>query len=254
MRVNLRFIISQEPYEKRPLFHSVGTVFGICLVALPMRADTFTYDGTAQSFTAATAGVYDILAYGAQGGAGAGYKTNGGLGAEMGGDIYLSAGEMLTIDVGGAGGTGHSGQMDYVGGGGGTFVVTSDGTLLIAAGGGGGGGFYDGSGTNALTGTSGANGNPSELGVPGGGLGGAGGTNGSGGSSGGADDSGGGSYLDASFYNTTEISGVTSPDGTNNGYVSITEAPAVTPEPPSLTLLALGLLGLPLALKLRRSV
>jgi hypothetical protein len=121
-----------------------GAIAASVLVALPMRADTITYTGATTTFTATTAGVYDIVAYGA--GGGGGNLPNGGLGAEIGGDFTLSAGEMLTIDVGGAGGSANSG---------------------------GGGGRFDGSlGTNAPTITSGTGGN----------TGGAGGTGVAGGS------------------------------------------------------------------------
>jgi hypothetical protein len=48
----------------------------------------------------------------------------------------------------------------------------------------------------------------------------------------------GGSYLDALFTSTTEMSGVASPDGSANGYVDI-EGPlaSTTPEPSTLVLL-----------------
>ncbi len=145
------------------------------LVAIPMRADTITYSytGGAQSFAATTAGVYDILAYGAQGGG-----SGGGLGAQIGGDFTLIAGEVLTIDVGGAGG--YDGVAG--GGGGGTFVATSGGTPLVVAGGGGGVGHDASSGMIGIGVTYGTPGNP----------GGPGGANGSGGDGGGDGGGGGG--------------------------------------------------------------
>ncbi|HEX4368238.1 MAG TPA: Ig-like domain-containing protein, partial [Rhodopila sp.] len=113
------------------------------------------------------AGTYNITAYGAQGG-------GGGQGAEVSGDISLTAGEQLEIVVGGYGGVVAPG-----GGGGGSFVLersagSSSGPyspLVIAGGGGGYGGGPGGS-------TAGAGAN--------GGNGGSGGSAGSGGSGGGA--------------------------------------------------------------------
>ena len=63
----------------------------------------------------------------------------GGLGAEMGGEIFLEAGSQLKIAVGGMGA---SGSGSYAGGGGGGSFVIGPGLdgLLVAAGGGGGAG------------------------------------------------------------------------------------------------------------------
>ena len=65
-------------------------------------------------------GLYDITAYGAQGG------NNGGLGAKIGGDISLTAGETLDILVGGSRGV--------VGGGGGSYIASSTTNLVETAG------------------------------------------------------------------------------------------------------------------------
>jgi len=134
------------------------------------EATVFGFTGSSQTFMAPTTGTYDIVAFGAQGGGAA-----GGLGAEIGGDFPLIAGEVLTIDVGGQGATGVGG-----GGGGGSFafIQGSSGTKLVIAGGGGGASVIPGAGYGAggdgLTGTSGG---------PGlGGFGGPGGTAGQGGS------------------------------------------------------------------------
>ena len=99
----------------------------------------YKYTGSAQFVTVAVTGEYDIVAFGAQGG-GTPAGGTGGLGAEIGGDLELTADEKLEIIVGGAGGTsaGNPG-----GGGGGSFVLANIGgtyTPLIVAGGGGGGG------------------------------------------------------------------------------------------------------------------
>ena len=130
------------------------------------RADEiFGYTGGLQSFVVPTTGVYDITAYGADGG-GAGYCGigcgGGGLGAKIGGDVTLSTGESLTILVGGAGGSGGSGG----GGGGGSFVTVGTQPLVVAGGGGAGGQFVNlynglyyggvGSGGNGVLFTSGS--------------------------------------------------------------------------------------------------
>ena len=81
---------------------------------------TFSYTGSIVDWTVTTSGVYDLLAFGAQGGRGIG--QSGGLGAEMGGDVHLTAGDVLAIAVGGMGSY-HGGAGGGGGGGGGTFIV-----------------------------------------------------------------------------------------------------------------------------------
>ena len=100
-------------------------------------ADTvpFNFTGAIVDYTAPTTGLYSILAFGAQGGAG-GFGGQGGLGAEIGGTLSLTKGDVLEIAVGGAGISARGGS-----GGGGSFVYDeTTGQLLIAAGGGGGAG------------------------------------------------------------------------------------------------------------------
>jgi len=107
------------------------------LLPVAALADTLGYTGSVQYFTASTPGQYYIVAFGGSGGNG---KAVGGLGAEIGGEFNLSAGEVLDIYVGQAGG-GTSGPTG--GGGGGSFVVVDSTTApLVIAGGGGGGGAY----------------------------------------------------------------------------------------------------------------
>jgi hypothetical protein len=169
----------------------------------------FTYTGSVTYYTVTTTGIYDVTAFGGQGGVNNGVAANsGGLGAEAGGEFLLKAGDKLAIVVGGQGGHG-SGLDGGGGGGGGSFValsgVPSSGnvhegcgsfdscsdTLLVAGGGGGGAGTLF-SGTdphgngNGQTGTGGA------FGYFAGGGGGDGGGGGSGGAFGGG---GGGGYL-----------------------------------------------------------
>jgi hypothetical protein len=150
------------------------------------RATSFDYTGSLDTFTAPVAGTYRILAFGAQGGNSflniGVVLHSGGLGAEIGGDLTLTAGEVLQIAVGGAGG---GGGGFGGGGGGGSFVIGPGNMKLVIAGGGGGGGLNtDGGG--GLAGGGGGNGSG----------GGAGGTNGNGGG-GVAGGGGGGGFLSA---------------------------------------------------------
>ncbi len=148
--------------------------------ALPV---TFAYSGAEVTWTVPTTGLYDIVAFGAQGG-GFNSVLPGGLGAEIGGDVALTAGTTLTILVGGKGGTGAE-----PGGGGGSFVVDGV-TPIIIAGGGGGGSFRNTPVGVGLTGTGG--GSTNGTGTPNGGVG---GQNGGGGAAGlGTDGGGGGGF------------------------------------------------------------
>ena len=118
----------------------------------------FTYTGSLVTFVVPATDSYQILAFGAQGGASTDrfFPNPGGRGAEIGGDFSLTAGETLQIAVGGAGMAG--------GGGGGSFVVGPSGAPLVIAGGGGGGGV----GPPVVAGGGGLTG-PDGGGVPGGG-------------------------------------------------------------------------------------
>jgi hypothetical protein len=136
----------------------------------------FTYTGTLVNFTVPINGMYQIVAFGAQGGNSGVPGGTGGRGAEIAGDFSLTAGETLQIAVGGAG-------MAGGGGGGGTFVISPDkGPLVIAGAGGGGagqnaggvGGIDQGGGTGG--GISGGSGGSAGNGGQGGGSGGGGGT------------------------------------------------------------------------------
>lgn len=140
-------------------------------VLLPVASrNIFLFAGSETNITLSP-GVYDITAYGAQGGPG------GGLGAEMEGQFNFTNSTTLTILVGGTGGgTGGGGG----GGGGGSFVVNESTPLVIA--GGGGGGSWDFAGGDGNTGTDGSDGGYSPY---------SGGANGRGGGPG-ADYGGGG--------------------------------------------------------------
>jgi hypothetical protein len=113
--------------------------------ALPMltsaadaSADVFKMPGRF-SFTVPTTGEYSIEALGASGGAG--HIGLGGLGAQLSGEIFLTAGEDLTLFVGAVGGSNSSGSG---GGGGGSFIFLGTDVLAVAGGGGGGGFSEDG--------------------------------------------------------------------------------------------------------------
>src|SRR5437879_2415432 len=96
--------------------------------AAPIVFD-FTYTGSLVTFSVPTTDAYQILACGAQGGKS---EERGGLGAEIGGNFSLTAGETLQIAVGGAGRSGFGGA-----GGGASFVVGPGNSPLIIAGAGG---------------------------------------------------------------------------------------------------------------------
>ena len=128
-----------------------------CAMATPM---SFGYTGTTVTYTVLTTGIYDVVAYGAQG-TGYSKEFTGGRGAEMGGDFLFNVGDVLTIRVGGQGSTpSHTGFVwdGGGGGGGGTFVVGASSAPLVIAGGGGGGGFHNpgASGVATMQGGSGA--------------------------------------------------------------------------------------------------
>ena len=114
----------------------------------------FQYTGSIVTYDVTTTGIYDITAYGAQGGASGGtFPGGGGDGAEINGDVYLTSGTVLQILTGGGGAAG-GGEGGYGGnfgnggsgggGGGGSFVglgtTYKTATPLMVAGGGGGGG------------------------------------------------------------------------------------------------------------------
>jgi hypothetical protein len=159
------------------------------LIPVPAFADLFSFTGGEQQFTVTTTGEYQIVAYGAQGGNGYA-NTTGGLGAEIGGDFNLTAGQVIDIFVGQQGGSFLS-DPGAGGGGGGTFVAIdasgNPGDLLAVAGGGGGAGWVLFNGNDANTDTSGGQGG--SAGADGGAPGGTGGSGG--GASNGA---GGGGY------------------------------------------------------------
>ncbi len=170
-------------------------------------SQTFAYTGSPQRFTVPD-GVcaLSVTAYGAAGGAGQ-YGNAGGKGARVTASLGVRPGQVLTVDVGGAGHDGGDatapteggyggggqggayrvgGQIHGIasGGGGGRTVIGSGSTPLVTAGGGGGGGgsHFPGDLSGGAGGESGEPGNglPGDSeGKPGrpGGEGGKGGTN-----------------------------------------------------------------------------
>jgi hypothetical protein len=166
-----------------------ASLLAVATSALPAYAQKFEFDYTGKltSFTTPIKGTYQVIAFGAEGGASVvtpGHTPGaGGKGAEAAGTFDFNPDTTLTIAVGGPGDNGATvvigGGIAPTGGGGGggSFIVDSDGNPLVVAGGGGGGGASGGFG-----------------GIPGGGglttsAGGgnfyvAGGTNGSGGGAG----------------------------------------------------------------------
>jgi hypothetical protein len=172
-----------------------GTAFiGLTASGLAARATPFdfTYTGSLITFTVPTTDSYQIFAYGAQGGSAilGNLIGAGGRGAEIGGDFSLTAGQVLQIAVGGAGGDNVGPDAVYVGtgGGGGTFVVGPGNTPLVIAGGGGGGGHLNEGGFAGIPGQGGL------TGPDGGQNGGTGGNGGGGGPRGGG---GGGGFFSA---------------------------------------------------------
>ena len=156
----------------RRLLHAIAPALLLLPVAMSGRADTILYTGAEVTFTVPTAGSYTIIATGAGGGNynnfGGGYA--GGLGAIVDGTFALSAGEVLTIIVGGSGADGGN-----PGGGGGTFVVGPGGTPLVIAGGGGGGSNWTSGGNAGGLANNGGTGGKGGGGGSGGGGGGGGG-------------------------------------------------------------------------------
>jgi hypothetical protein len=248
-----------------------ASALAILASAAEANAETFVFTGGVQTFTASVSGEYAVELLGASGGNSMAFGSVGGLGAEVSGDVFLTAGEDLTLFVGGQGRSATSG-----GGGGGSFVFNGADVLAVAGGGGGalvldggpglagksgGTGGRSGGGTG-MDGTGGgggaANGGGGGAGVKAGssgyggdsqflsgGLGGkfpnggaAGGSGGFGGGGGG----GGGSYLSKLFTDPVLTTGGAS---RGDGSISISLLTAAVPEPSTwaMTLMGFGGLG-----------
>ncbi len=97
----------------------------------------FAYKGAKEVYTVPYSGFYDIFAYGAQGGGTVGSYV-GGNGGGCTARIYLTAGEQLTVTVGGQNGYNGGGTGTGYGNGGGATTIVSNlkGTIMVAGGGG----------------------------------------------------------------------------------------------------------------------
>jgi len=175
---------------KRYPFSAVWSVVILLLLGvLTCFAQTgeYLFTGSETNITL-NPGLYNIIAYGAQGGNN--YLISGGLGAEMGAEFNFTTTTTLTLLVGGGGWSiGASGNHSIgAGGGGGSFIVGGATPLVVAGGGGGAGPGSHGTGA-------GGSGAVGPSGGSGGGSGGAGGSGGGGGAVGnGLGGGGGGGY------------------------------------------------------------
>jgi hypothetical protein len=108
-----------------------ASALAILACAAEANAETFTIPGMF-SFTATVSGEYAVELLGSSGGNPTVVRpVVGGLGAEVSGDVFLTAGEDLTLFVGGQGGSG------LIAGGGGGFGSGGGGSGFSGGGGGG---------------------------------------------------------------------------------------------------------------------
>ena len=124
----------------RPLLLAGASLLALAAAAISDAGAapiTFSPSGGLQSYTVPMTGLYEILAVGAQGGAGDANFARGGYGEQVSDEFDLVAGEVLTFAVGSAGLSGFN--AGGTGGGGGSFVVVPGNAPLLVAGGGGGG-------------------------------------------------------------------------------------------------------------------
>ena len=211
IEVDLTMPIDQPTVSRRALIVKLGLTAAMlpvvtsivapgALQAQSLSSQTFNYTGAAQTFTV-PAGVtsVNVDAHGAEGGTSY-LNWPGGKGGRVQATIAVTPSELLTVTVGGMGGSffavppgfpgfngGGAGGMSLSGGGGGASDVRRGGTQLVVAGGGGGSGFNSVSGGDGGN-TSGADGVTASAAGSGGGGG--GGTQSSGGAGGVAGTSG----------------------------------------------------------------
>jgi Glycine rich protein len=147
----------QSRFRAKLILLAGTSMLALMAGAASASAETFDFTGSLQTFVATATGEYDITLVGAQGGQATGRTTMlGGKGAQMGGEVFLTVGETLTIVVGGQGAPGIA-NANGGGGGGGYSGVSGAGNLLAMAGGGG-GASPDQNGGSGLTGNAGGNG------------------------------------------------------------------------------------------------
>jgi hypothetical protein len=111
------------------------SVAALAASAAEAGAKMFVFTGSEQMYLVPETGEYEITLAGAQGGSSSD-GNSGGMGAIVGGDIFLRQNELLDIFVGGAG----SSKAGYAGGGGGGSFLGNPNRVFFIAGGGGGGG------------------------------------------------------------------------------------------------------------------
>jgi len=88
-------------------FRFAGTLFfALAIAGTVAHAGSIAYSGSGTTYTITVTGTYDITAAGAQGGFG--FEDSPGLGALIDGDVFLTAGTVLQVDVGGQGAAGGS--------------------------------------------------------------------------------------------------------------------------------------------------
>ncbi len=180
------------------------SVAALAASAAEAGAKVFRFTGSVQTYTVPETGEYEIILAGAQGGSSSDGNA-GGMGAVVGGDIFLKQNELLRIFVGGAGYS----FLGYAGGGGGGTFLGNPNKVFFIAGGGGGGGYGDRSiadgrpGRSQRSASAGRGGN--------GGYGGSGGYGGEGGQDPTGFNGGGGSGLNGyggdGFYGKKGLSG-----------------------------------------------
>ncbi|WP_338182170.1 hypothetical protein [Jatrophihabitans sp.] len=259
LELGLLELVAARGISRRRLLRdggAIAAVVGIASIALPTAAaaasarvnQTYTSPGTFSYTVPAGVTYLNFVVDGAGGGDDVG---KGGAGTSITGRIPVTAGQVITINVGagGVGGgilgllVGGSGGAGYAAGGaggasvgigipgsggGGASSIALAGTTEVVAGGGGGGGGGGGTGGNASTTNSGsATANPGGGGNSaviignggGGGGGGAGASGGAGGTSGGAG-GGGGSYWASSGLTGPTGSGSPAASQLSNGATS----------------------------------
>ena len=157
---------------------------------------TFSFTGANQTFTVPECiAVIQVVALGASGGIGrnGSITHSGGQGGRSTGNLTVTPGEMLTIIVGGQGGTVSPSRFAGGGGGGRSEVLRGTDRLIVAGGGGGGGiSILEASIGGTGGGSSGGNGGGSDGGTGGSGGSGSNGSNGNGNGIGGSGGFGGG--------------------------------------------------------------
>lgn len=141
--VNLKWSQPDEQAKTYKLYRSTdGSNFSLLYGAKEATdknatEQNFAYKGASEVYTVPYGGFYTLAAGGAQGGNYGSYT--GGRGGSVTAKFYLTAGEKLTVTVGGQGGYNGGGAATKFGNGGGATIIKSNlKGILLAAGGGGG--------------------------------------------------------------------------------------------------------------------